>query len=73
MPDLLIFWVSFSLYTNPLFIRSLYFSDKLFILDSLGIIKIKEFVLEGGLAAEVPYIMSNIIYNRKNFVYIEYN
>ena len=42
-------------------------------LDSLNIIEIKELVLEGGLAAGAPYIISNIIYNRKNFVRTEYN
>ena len=28
--------------------------------------EIKEFILKGMLAAGVPYIISNIIYNRKN-------
>ena len=33
----------------------------------------EELVLKDRLAARAPYIISNIIYNRKNFVRIEYN
>ena len=35
--------------------------------------EMKEFVLKDRLAAGAPYAISNIIYNRKNFVRIEYN
>ena len=35
--------------------------------------EMEEFVLEGGLAAGAPYIISNIIYNRENFVRTKYN
>ena len=35
--------------------------------------EIKELVLKSGLAAGALYIISNIIYNRENFVRIEYN
>ena len=65
--------MNFSLYTNPLFIKSLYLSDKLFILNSLDIMEIEELILKDRLAAGAPYTISNIIYNRKNFVRIEYN
>ena len=55
------------------FIRSLYLFDKLFILDSLGIMEMEELVLKGGLAAGAFYVMFNIIYNRENFVRTKYN
>ena len=35
--------------------------------------EIKELVLKNGLAAGAPYTISNIIYNRKDFVRTEYN
>ena len=58
--------MSFLLYINHLFIKALYFFDKLFILDSLDIMEIKEFVLKNKLAAKASYIISDIIYNREN-------